>query len=373
MLLSAFLACGRGGRVRNVDTQYGEVQVGDVSLSFEQILPGDCQHVQTCAFTGEADENYDGRPDREWVVLYRFDLPAGGDRYGSPIGAAVYRLSNCRPPCLVPYELRPPEGEYLCECDCSADRADVLPRSDRPELIVRDRCEDEVTRLAIFEYSTFTQPYTIVGFFVGDRISLDRENGRVAVAQRLPADHPAARSQLARQTVCASADDEQGGLRRFGEKSELALFYCDALEEAALSPYPEKVLLAFYAHYADAEGLSSYFTDEGWQGVGECDSEECGCPVSRGRVARVRVTELRPVREWCSGGSGGGCHDQGNDRATVEAWVVCERKDDMEEPPTHVQWTLRRQSNRWYLDAAAASVEETPPQPVEDVCSFVQP
>ena len=148
MLLTALLACGRGGRVENVDTQYGEVQVGDVSLSFGQILPGDCQHVQTYAFTGEADENYDGRPDREWVVLYRFDLPAEGDRSGSPIGAAVYRLSTCRPPCLVPYELRPPEGEYLCECDCSADRADIFPRTDRPELIFRDRCEGEVARLS---------------------------------------------------------------------------------------------------------------------------------------------------------------------------------------------------------------------------------
>jgi hypothetical protein len=372
-LMTHLLACGGSNDLSS------SLRGGGVTIGFREILPADWRLArEPYEIETGRDDNGDGRPDKLWVVFYRFDIPCEGPSPCSPINAVVYRLNSRRPPCLIPYDLHLPQDAYLCECDCSMGRAELIPPAGEappgePELLIWDRCDGESRRLSIFQWITSTQVtpsqiYANVGHFVGDRVSLDREKDQVTVDRRLPPEHPLARSQLAFREVYRLRPDGQGGWGWSLLGRDLVC-YCGMPCDATLSPYPEKVVLAFYSHYPDTVGMREYFTEAGWERVGGCWNDRCGCTMERDRVTQVRVLDLQELPGAEVEGEGEEscpthlCENQGANSATVLATVVCEPQCCGEEHSVQVLWHLVRRENRRLLDGAEVlpSLEEGGP------------
>ncbi len=301
-------------------------------------LPEGWEHVATYRLDTNRDNS------QEWVVLYRFDLPAGSEHSGGPIGGTVYQMDASNHSKLVPYDLRPRDGDYLCECECIAAMENVLTGLPGPELIVRDRCNGEITRLSIFYWDPNEAAYLSKGHFSGSRIEIELNN--VTVNQRLP--H---RAQLALRQVYQSRDNETYyqpgnlGILVMPGKYELA-FYRPEPEDVMRSPYPEKVVLAFYNHYTDPERAAGYFTARGWGQLEQCATGRCGCTAAPDEVAHVRVTHLQ---------SGENAHSGDNlnpNQASFDFRVICELQNGAQEDETSVRWHLIRQDGRWKLDGA---------------------
>ena len=295
-------------------------------------LPENWEHVRTYRLDTNRDNN------QEWVVLYRFDLPAETEQDGGPIAGLVYQPDDSNPSTLTPYELRPQGGGYLCECECIVTMENVLSGLQGSELVVRDRCNDETTRLAIFYWEPNEEEYLPKGYFNGSRIKVELD--KVTVDQRLP--H---RAQLALRQVYHPDDNEtyygpfDRGILVMPEKYELTCYQAEP-KDVKRSPYPEKVVLAFYNHYTDNEQASEYFTEKGWKQLEQCATGRCGCTSARSEITHVRVTNLQPGE------------DTSSDRATFDFNVICERRNGAQDDETSVRWYLVRQDDRWKLDNA---------------------
>ncbi len=293
-------------------------------------LPDHWKHVRTYRL----DTNQDGL--EEWVVLYRFDLADESDEHGKPIGGIVYQAERGSG-ALVSYELWPREEEYLCECECVAAMEDLLSGQRGPELVVRDRCDGYTTRLSIFSWDANERGYLPRGHFVGSRIESTLDS--VIVEQRLP--H---RAQLALRQLYRPQGGEgyyqpgELGVLVMPEEYELA-FYREEPADVSRSPYPEKVVLAFYNHYNDIGRAARLFTPEGWLRVAQCNTGLCGCDLPPGEVTHVRVTDLQ-AREHTA------------ERAVFDFSIVCESKSGESGNDATVRWYLVRRDGRWYLDEA---------------------
>lgn len=304
---------------------------------WEKSLPVQLPEHWRLTHTYRLDTDHDGR--EEWVILYRFDLPEGSGEQGKPIGGMVYR-TEVGSAALVGYELWPREGEYLCECECVVAMEDLLSGLTGPELVVRDRCEGHTTRLSIFSWDNGERAYLARGHFAASRIEYALDS--VTVEQRLP--H---RAQLALRQLYRPLEGRtyyqtgELGVLVMPAKYELA-FYQEEPADVTRSPYPEKVVLAFYNHYNDAAFAAKLFTSEGWAKVAQCNTGLCGCNPPPGEVSHARVTDLRAREET-------------TERAVFDFSIVCEPKGSEPEDETTVRWYLVRRDGRWYLDNAEPS------------------
>jgi hypothetical protein len=340
LLLFAVLLClPLGCEPPNRDNPLPASQGGFTSgpcLDITEILP-DGWHYAT---TYRMDTNYDD--EQEWVILYHFDLPEGKTS-DSPIGAVIYQLDDRRPPNITAYDLRPQDGDYLCECTCRPTMNDVLSGLEGDELVVRDYCDEKITRLTILRWDPDTETYLPKGHFCGHSITIDQN--QVAVEQPLPG-----RAQLLMREIyhpCENNTSYQPGYQgtpEICEKRELVFAHGEP-EDVMCSPYPEKVVLAFYKHYTEDENAPTYFTEEGWERVEQCNTGQCGCRSARSEITHVRVTELVPEQETYSIDKG-----LGPDRATVRVTVVCERRNDAPEDQRSMRWHLVREDDRWRLE-----------------------
>ena len=297
----------------------------------------------------DLDANGDGK--QEQVILYRFDLSPGIVPHGAPTKAIVYQLDDETPPNIRAYELFAPDRNYLCECECvpTACRCipalqDVLSGLEGLELIVSDRCDGEIVGLTIFHWDAAGDGYQPKGHFLGHRIEIAQD--QLIVEQRL-----SDRAQLARRETFNPTDnqtyyqpDSQSVLVS-AEKHELVFPHGEP-EDVALSPYCEKIVLAFYNHYTDTVAASAYFADGTWDGLGQCDTSLCGCAGPRSEITHVRVTGLQ--LEWESINKD---RSLGPDQATVGATVICEHPGGMSDGETPVQWYLIRMGDRWQISS----------------------
>jgi hypothetical protein len=303
-------------------------------LNISEILPKGWEHIDTYR------EDTNGDSKREWIILYQFDLPERKTS-GSPIGAAIYQLDGKSPPNITAYDLRPPDHDYLCECTCDLDINNVLSGLDGNELVIRDNCGEQTSRLTIFRWDLDKKTYTSPGHFTSDHIGIGRDV--VTTTERLPG-----RAQLVMvktyypddNTTYYRRDDQCSPLEC--EKKELD-FYHGEPEDVCCSPYPEKVVLAFYKHYNDDEKAPIYLSERAQEHFGQCDAGECGCTAPRHEIDRVRVLELDPDLD----------DTQDPDRATVGAWIVCEPRSGVSEARKYVKWRLIREDDRWQLDGPA--------------------
>ncbi len=336
-------------------------------IDFRTLLPVGSQFHQAYPFDLGEDFNDDGRPDRIWVVFYRFDLPQQEDSSVAPIGGAIYWLDSQRPAAVDKKDLFLPDGMYLCECDCQAHREDLVSRSDGEELLITDHCDERITRLVVYRWVGKPPYYEYVHHFSGDQITWTQN--RITVESRLPSVLPLARSQLVERKVYVIEGQDGGGWRWVEGQKELSCL-AGVPYEPDRSFYPEKVVLALYAHYTDTFKIRNYFTEAGWERAGGCWNSQCGCPMPREQVQYVRVEELQPAQpsqqsaspgetpppvEGASSSLPGGV-------AVVIASIVCEPAG-LEAKPVQVMWVLVQEGNHWLLnDVIVMPPQGQPPQ-----------
>lgn len=351
ILVCILIACEEGSH--NPGNSYSNTM--SQASYFKELLPDDWKYVDCC----KQDTNNDDRP--EWIVTYQYDLTCTANQGGCPKGASIYQPDGGKPPNILHYELRPPDRNYLCECECEFTMQDALSGHPGKELIVRDTCSERTARLTIFHWDQAGSKYTPKGHFSGHRIEVSPDV--VKVEERLPT-----RAQLSRchtyqalrnQTYYQHIDQSgQGGAQNYSlVKSEHKVDFCiGEPEQVTLSPYPEKVVLSFYKHckYEDEDKLPEYFTEEGWRQLSGCINGQCGCRAACTEVNRARVLNLQVEGEQCSQVPTRQCEDYGPDQATVLATVHCEYIDGTHDDTktTTVEWTLRRQDYHWKLDGA---------------------
>jgi hypothetical protein len=302
--------------------------------TFAEILPKGAQLVNS----SRLDIDQDGQS--EWVVFYRFDAVKDGGQSSGPIAVAVYRAEGPPPNNLHAYRLIPREDSYLCECYCTARMEDILSENTGPELVVTDNCDGKTTRATIFSWDSNGQNYRAHGHFYGHRVLVQKDV--VLVDVRLPD-----RAQIA----VRSTHQARGGTYYSSDysvpESQEFILYPEECQDVTLSPYPEKIVIAFYHHYCDAQDISVYFTPCAWDQLNGCAGKECGCTRDSSEVARVQVTSCHTIEEH-------------QNEAVVAASIVClHGQKVIDDVKIDVKWRLVRKDERWKLD----KIEIGPRQP----------
>jgi len=217
-----------------------------------------------------------GEGEEEWVILYTFDQPE--QKAFAPVRCAVYNISRreSKLPLIYPYQLQAPGWTYLGEgaARTSVSLQDVVTRirPDSPdtyaatnELVVQSTSADGfANRVSIFQWrdnvrSTLRDPnevdltpnadgergqwYQCIGLFEST-FRIDLEQDRVRVWDRIRD-----RNQLARINVYEPSGGSGGYLTDDGNlvapASSCIDFAFGIPANLTVSPYPEKVVLAF--------------------------------------------------------------------------------------------------------------------------------
>jgi hypothetical protein len=328
--------------------------LSDLCSKLDGALPSDWQSIETFPIDANNDRS------SECVIFYRFDMPSRSRQGYLPIGSVIYQLDGKRPPCVIPFELKNQDGGHLCEHDCHLAMEDVLSKpEDTPEIVVRDEYDGETVRVSIFRWIPDIEPdggYQSWGHFFGDRITVEKD--KVTLDRRLPD-----RARLAmRHTYVPQEIKLQGkvyntyydvsnnmseGFLMSARKFEM-IFYHGEPEHVMLSPYPEKIVLAFYNHYTNAQEASKYWTETGWEQERYGGD---GCTAQRSEISDVRVIHLEPINETYSYAPCQECEDQGPDQAIVKGSVICERQNGSSANSPTLHWQLVREDSCWKLNS----------------------
>ena len=226
--------------------------LGRPAVDFSQFLP-EGQDVRVIR-----QEDTDGDGQKEWVVLYQFDL---GDR-SYPFAGAVYDYDRGDPPVLFPYRLLPPERDYLSEAEIDLQFKDIISTGEEtqptPEIFIFGKSGGLPTNLTIFRHVPNSLPweyprdeprrYQPIGYFRGDGgVTYNEDNKQVGVTSRVYD-----RSQLAVQTIYA-LDKKRDTYMSPANPNELSApvsskvtFAFGMPSDILESPYPEKIVLGFY-------------------------------------------------------------------------------------------------------------------------------
>jgi len=284
------------------------------------------------------DTNRDG--EKEWLVFYQFDVPEGRAKASSPISAVIYQPDDNYPPNLIAHELRPLDGDFLCESECKVEMDNVLSGLAGNELVISDWRGGQISRLTIFQWDEGRQEYWPRGHFCGECIEVSVDEIQVKESMH-------DRAQLTRCETYHAWDNKtyyQSGT--LGTPipcvREEIDFSPDAPEDVCCSPYPEKVVLAFYQNYNKDDEALQFFSEKVRENIGQCDAGECGCAAPRHEIEHVSVLDLipEPTNEDKA---------TGVERAIVGARIVCERQIGGEESERRIRWILIREDGRWQL------------------------
>lgn len=338
ILSLSFFACEGNTNGNSASTQ----------IEFAEILPPEWEYIASHRLETCQSEN----DIEEWLVLFRFDTP------NSAIRGIVYQIDKTHPPAIHPYMLDPPDRNYLCECQCTPTLENVLPNpgkdDEAPELIVRDRCgsvSPPTTRLTIFCWNEGIEEYEPLGQFWGNRIEVDYNE--VAVTRLIP--HH--RAQLAMRYIYRPVGSNPATYYiQTGEdylpvsEQETEFVFYERPEGVLTSPYPEKVVLAFYMDYTQNDILK-YLREDRWRDS-ICADGGCGCNAPRNRIRRVGVTYLHCASERSAGRQPCG-GERGPEEAAVDVEIICERKNGQREQAKSLRWQLICEDNQWKMASVA--------------------
>ena len=313
----------------------------------------------------ESDEE---TPYEEWVVFYRED-----DSSEKPFDAAIYRLITDRYPAVsdktpsfVAYDLWPPCDAFVCQCDCKAERADLLSAYTDPELIIWDKCRNGQSGLRAYRWVTETMKYELLAYFDGDSISMEED--QVVIDN----DTPGGADLVSRCTY-----SPLGGVRPFTVEEKMSSSECeiafpgDVPDDVLTSPYPEMIVMALYSQiqYTDTTKIQPCFAEGVWDTLGGCDAGQCGCPVTSNPISHVRVISMsvaearqvvKVVHHTCSPDQAAAAPDL----AVVTVDAVCEYGEgpDWERAgnsqPISVMWQLVWEGDGWRFMGSPIPVEE---------------
>ena len=250
----------------------------------------------------------DGDGEKEWVVLYRFDLTDGR----SPYAGAIYDYDRGDPPVIFPYRLVPPDRDYLSDSAVSLKLDDVVKLGETkpvPEVFITGTAGSVNTDLDIFRHVPNSLPwefprdeprrYQVIGSFRGDGgIKYDANSKTVTVLNRGGYD----RSQLAvqavyrldeaRGTFMSAADPKQLG----APASSQVVFAFGMPPDVLETPYPEKLVLGFYQTLAKKQSSTikpeEFLTGQALIEYSRGNLLYFGFPDVSGDVTEVKVTKL---------------------------------------------------------------------------------
>jgi hypothetical protein len=209
------------------------------------------------------DTDADG--EEEWVVFYQFDLTDGR----SPYAGTVYDYDRGDPPVVFPYQLLPPDRNYLSEGVVRLELADIVQVGEpqpEPELLVYGEIPsvEEAGGTTDTDLNIFRQipnsfawelprdeprRYQVIGAFRGDGgVSIDSSTKDVTVINREDYD----RSEISVQTVYA-LDENRGTYMSAANPQDLGapissevVFTYGMPPDVLETPFPEKLVLGFY-------------------------------------------------------------------------------------------------------------------------------
>jgi len=215
----------------------------------------------------------------EWMVFYGQD---------SQISAVIYDNDRGNPPVIYPYSLRPPNNDYLSDGDYAVSQ-DYLTSDNIRDIFIKGYPNmpfgipigSQATDLTIFRLrdeiptgnpldppSDNPSRYVPVGRFHGDGgVTIDMGSKNVTVITKGSYD----RSQLALRQVYVLDSEKKSYMDRsdptkLGQPSVTTLdFYPDPPSEIVNAPFPEQVVLAFYAAscFTTKDDLCRH-ADQGW-------------------------------------------------------------------------------------------------------------
>jgi hypothetical protein len=289
------------------------------------------------------DTDSDGK--LEWLAFYRFDQVGES----GPVAALIYDVAanSGQLPVLYPYKLRTPNQSYLAQVVPKWAMMEIMPESGGParkELVLSTDND-----LAIFQANgnVINQPsddpplYRCIGFFGSDGgVVLDAESHQVAVTSRAGYE----RSQLVTRYYYAPQADGYfvTGTTTLVSPFGSAVDFPEGVPPAILdTPYPEKIVLAFYKTFGKADAkptLLEYLTTQAGNEL-MAGRLRYGSPFPLDQVNYAVVKEL------------GYFPTQDDSQATVvTVKVVFASKAGQKSSLTEIRWSLLRQENRWKID-----------------------
>lgn len=207
----------------------------------------------------------DGDSQKEWVVFYQFDLTDGR----SPYAGTVYDYDRGDPPVVFPYQLLPPDRNYLSEGVVRLELKDIVNVDEtqpKQELMIYGEVPSSeqaggtiTTDLNIFRQipNSFAwelprdepRRYQVIGSFRGDGgVTFDSNTKNVTVLNREDYD----RSEIAVRSVYAM-DENRGTYMSVADPRQLSapissevVFAYGMPPDVLDTPYPEKLVLGFY-------------------------------------------------------------------------------------------------------------------------------
>jgi hypothetical protein len=308
----------------------------DDRLDFTKILP-EAKRPQEVQLL---DADGDGKD--EWIIFYKFDLVEGATgRKFSPIGAAVYNEDHGDPPVIFPYELYPPDRTYLGEQHCVAEVRDLIPTNAGPELLVSNFAEEDlVVDLSVFHWkdddkddltknpSEERQGYECLGFFRGSG-GIKIDGRKVIVKERTEE-----RSQLSITNVYTASESSyfQPGGRELWPPAETGIeFTFGVPEDVTQSPYPEKVVLAFYLALGQNDPLAQTYLSEDGGLKDKMGADSFGTAASGDEIQKVLVKRIVYIPD----------REKEEKHESVQVTVsVASVTSAGEDPPREVTWEV---------------------------------
>jgi len=292
-------------------------------------------------------EDTDSDGQLEWVVFYRFDQVGGG----GPVAALIYDVvldPESQLPIVYPYKLRTPDQNYLAQ--------------DIPELSLVDIVkEDSLTRKELV-FSTDTELvffrltrdpsgppvdnpplYRCIGFFRSDGgVRFNPENHRVTVTSRAGYE----RSQLVTRREFEPIADGYflTNTTTLVSPVESRVDFPEGIPSTILdTPYPEKIVLAFYQTLGKSDAKPSLYEYLSTQAATELMQGKLryGSPLPFTQIQRAIVQELSyyPTQE-------------DSKAALVIAKVIFQPKEGAPSSLIEVRWRLIRVGTQWKMDYA---------------------
>ena len=305
------------------------------------ILPKDWE------FAGYTSLESAGDAGAECVIFYHFDI-INESQTEAPIRGVVYHPNDKRPPCLTPYSLIPREGGHLCTHKCIASMKDVISGFPGKELIIEDRVGEGSKQTTIFRWNSVGESgeeYIPLGHFSGDQVLTKKD---VVTVIKRHADRP----QLATEYTYYPYGKKNYYNANAPEPIKKIVFWQSEPKQVALSPYPEKVVLAFYTNYTNGEEPSRFLGEENWTLLDRCNNNQCGCNIPREQIEEVRVLELIPLSSDCSPDTMEQCKTCCPDQVKVQATILCESRSCGQScQENQVIWNLKRIDAHWVLES----------------------
>ena len=331
----------------------GEEPAAKTEIDLGEILPPSLEVVGV----RRLDSGVDPPSEWLWLVLYKYDI----SEHFSPIAGVVYRADRGgrnQPRVIYPYPLRLPDRDYLGTGKVWVESRDVLSVWDGLELVAKNQNADGfVTEVAIFVWhdsypdDTWRKPedgrsYECLGYFRSDGgVKVQQD---VVVVKELEND----RSQLAR--YYRYKPDEKGsylvsgvGLRAVEDSWVDFAFRPIATDKVLDSPYPEKIVLAFYNALGTPNDIKPFLSKEARK---QLDAEKldygCGWPLNQVKKVTVRQVSYFAAVEAQT-------EEEEERQSLVELKIRCESNlEGTASEDGDVGWFLKREGGQWKMDRA---------------------